>query len=56
MVATGYRRMQQHDFDAARDAFEEALALDPNNSAAQDGLRAAQTAETVEGVVGVFGR
>lgn len=56
LVATGYRRMQQHDFGAARDAFEDALAIDPDNSAAQDGLRAAQTAETVQGVAGMLGR
>jgi len=56
LVATGYRRMQQHDFGAASDAFEEALAIDPDNSAAQDGLRAAQTAETVQGVAGMLGR
>jgi len=48
--------MQQHDFGAARDAFEEALAIDPDNSAAQDGLRAAQTAETVQGVAEVLRR
>ena len=56
LVATGYRRMQQHDFEAAREAFEEALSIDPRNSAAKQGLRAAKGAETVEGVAGVFGR
>jgi serine/threonine protein kinase len=56
LVAAGYRRIQQHDFGAARDAFEGALAIDPDNSAAQDGLRAAQTAETVQGVAGMLGR
>jgi len=56
LVATGYRRMQQHDFEAARDAFEEALSDDPGNSAAREGLRAAKAAETVEGVAGALGR
>jgi len=56
LVATGYRRMQQHDFEAAREAFEEALSIDPRNSAAKQGLRAAKSAETVEGVAGVLGR
>jgi len=55
LVATGYRRMQQRDFEAARDAFEEALSIDPENSAARDGLHAAKTAETVEGVARVLG-
>jgi hypothetical protein len=48
--------MQQHDFEAARDAFEEALSDDPGNSAAREGLRAAKAAETVEGVAGALGR
>jgi serine/threonine protein kinase len=56
LVATGYRRMQQHDYEAAQDAFEEALSIDPGNSAARQGLRAAKTAGTVEGVAGVLGR
>lgn len=56
LVATGYRRLQQRDYEAAREAFEEALSIDPGNSAAKEGLRAAKTAETVEGVAGVFGR
>ncbi len=52
----GLSQAQQHDFEAAREAFEEALSLDPGNSAANEGLRAAKTAETVEGVAGVLGR
>ncbi len=47
--------MQQHDFEAAREAFEEALSIDPGNSAAKQGLHAAKTAETVEGAAGVLG-
>jgi len=56
LVAAGYRRMQEHNFDAARDDFEEALSIDLDNPAARDGLRAAQTAETVQGVAGMLGR
>ena len=56
LVATGYRYLQQRDYESARDAFEEALEIDPHSIAAQKGLNAAQTAESVEGVVGVFRR
>jgi hypothetical protein len=56
LVATGYRRIQQRDYESARAAFEEALEIDPHNSAAQKGLNAAQTAESVEGVADVFRR
>ena len=56
LVATGYRRMQQRDYQGAEDAFDQALDIDPDNSVAQKGLKAAQMAESVEGVAGVFQR
>jgi hypothetical protein len=56
LVATGYRRMQQRDYQSAQDAFEEALDADPGNSAAEKGLKAARLAESVEGFSGVFQR
>jgi hypothetical protein len=56
LVVTGYRRLQQRDYESARAAFEEALEIDPGNSAAQKGLNATQTAASVEGVAGVFRR
>lgn len=56
LVATGYRQMQQRDYAGARDAFEAALEIDPQSVAAQKGLKAAQMAESVEGVAGVFRR
>lgn len=56
LVATGYRNMQQRDYEGARDAFEQALEIDPHSITAQKGLKAAQTAENVEGIVGVFRR
>jgi cytochrome c-type biogenesis protein CcmH/NrfG len=54
LVATGYRRLQQRDYDSAQQAFEEALQIEPHNAAAQKGLNATKTAQSVEGVVGVF--
>ena len=56
LVATGYRYMQQRDYCSARDSFEEALEIDPHNVAAQNGLKAAKTADSVEGVAGLFRR
>ncbi len=56
LVATGYRRLEKQDFPGAEAAFSEALELDPNNAAAQRGLQAARTAQTVKGIAGVFGR
>ncbi len=54
LVAVGYRRMQQRDFDGARDAFQEALDIEPDNPAAEKGLKAADAAQTVQGLAGVF--
>ncbi len=56
LVATGYRRLQQHDFEAAQDAFEQALEIQPDNVPAQQGLKAAKTAQSVDGIAGVFRR
>lgn len=54
LIAVGYRRMQQRDFEAAHDAFQEALEIEPGNPAAQKGLKASETAQNVQGIVGVF--
>jgi cytochrome c-type biogenesis protein CcmH/NrfG len=54
LVATGYRYMKERNFDDAQDAFEQALELDPDNAAAQKGLRVAKTAQTMKAVTGVF--
>jgi hypothetical protein len=54
LVATGYRNLQQRDYESARDAFEEALEIDPHSIPARKGLNATKTAESVEGVAGVF--
>ncbi len=56
LVAQGYRRMEKQDFRGAEESFSQALELDPNNSAAQRGLQAARTGQTVKGIAGVFGR
>ncbi len=56
LVALGYRRMEKQDFRGAEEAFSQALELDPENSAAQRGLQAARTGQTVKGIAGVFGR
>lgn len=55
-VAQGYRRMEKQDFRGAEEAFTQALELDPENAAAQRGLQAARTGQTVKGIAGVFGR
>ena len=56
LVAQGYRSLQQRDLEGAEDDFQQALEIEPNNVAAQKGLRAAKTAQTVQGVAGVLGR
>ncbi|MGH9555432.1 MAG: protein kinase domain-containing protein [Terriglobales bacterium] len=56
LVAQGYRRMEKQDFRGAEEAFSQALELDPENTAAQRGLQAARTGQTVKGIAGVFGR
>jgi tetratricopeptide (TPR) repeat protein len=56
LVAAGYRNLQQRDYEGARDAFEQALEIDPHSIAAQKGLKAAQTAESVGAVAGLLRR
>ncbi len=56
LVATGYRRLEQRDFNGARDAFEQALQIDPGNASAQQGLKAAQGAQAVESISGILHR
>jgi serine/threonine protein kinase len=56
LTTVGYRRLEKQDFRGAEEAFSNALALDPENSAAQRGLQAARTGATVKGIAGVFGR
>jgi hypothetical protein len=56
LVATGYRKLEKQDFPGAEAAFSQALEIEPDNAAAQRGLQAARTAQTVKGIAGVFGR
>jgi hypothetical protein len=56
LTATGYRRMRDRDFSGATQDFQDALKLDPNNTAAQKGLQSAQTGSALQGITGIFHR
>jgi len=56
LTASGYRRIKGRDFSGATQDFEEALRLDPNNTAAQKGLQTAQAGQTVKGITDIFHR
>jgi serine/threonine-protein kinase len=56
LTATGYRRIKDRDFGGATQDFQDALRLDPNNTAAQKGLQTAQAGQTVQGITGIFHR
>ncbi len=56
LSASGYRRMKDRDFTGATQDFQEALRLDPNNTAAQKGLQTAQAGQAVQGITGIFHR
>jgi serine/threonine protein kinase len=56
LTASGYRRMKDRDFPGATQDFQDALALDPSNTAAQKGLQTAQAGQTVKGITDIFHR
>jgi len=56
LTASGYRRMRDRDFSGANQDFQDALKLDPNNTAAQKGLQTSQTGSTLQGITGIFHR
>ena len=51
MVAQANNRMTQRDFNGAAALYQSALELDPNNTAAQKGLRAAQAGEALRTIL-----
>jgi len=56
LTSAGYRRLEQRDYAGARENFEEALALDPNNASARRGLQLSQGAQTVDTISGILRR
>jgi eukaryotic-like serine/threonine-protein kinase len=56
LTASGYRRIKDRDFGGATQDFQDALKLDPSNTAAQKGLQTAQAGSTVQGITGIFHR
>ena len=56
LTARGWREISQKSYRNAEDDFQEALRLDPGSSSAQKGLQAAQAAETMQGITGIFRR
>jgi eukaryotic-like serine/threonine-protein kinase len=56
LVAQGNRRLAARDFGGASSDFQQALSLDPNNSAAQNGLKIAQSGAIAQGIGSIFHR
>jgi eukaryotic-like serine/threonine-protein kinase len=56
LTAAGYRRMKDRDFSGATQDFQDALKLDPSNTAAQKGLQSSQTGSALQGITGIFHR
>src|SRR3954465_12207637 len=56
LTASGYRRLRDRDFSGATQDFQDALKIDPNNTAALKGLQAAQTGSGLQGITGIFHR
>ena len=56
LTASGYRRLRDRDFSGATQDFQDALKIDPNNTAALKGLQAAQTGAGLQGITGIFHR
>ncbi len=54
LTASGYRRIKDRDFSGATQDFQDALKLDPNNTAALKGLQSAQTGSALQGITGIF--
>ncbi len=56
LTSAGYRRLEQRDYDGAREDFQQALALDPDNSSARRGLQLCEGAQTVDTISGILRR
>jgi serine/threonine protein kinase len=56
LTANGYRRLQQRDYDGAREDFSRALELDPSNAAAKRGLQLCQGGQAVDTLSGILHR
>ncbi len=56
LTESGYRRLQQRDYEGARDDFSRALELDPNNSAAKRGLQLSQGGQAMDTISGILHR
>jgi serine/threonine-protein kinase len=54
LVSQGNRQLANRDFSGAQSSFQRALALDPGNSAAQNGLKAAQAGALAQGIGSIF--
>jgi serine/threonine-protein kinase len=54
LVAQGNLLLARRDFSGAQAAFQQALELDPNNSAAQHGLQVAQAGAVAQGLGSIF--
>ncbi len=56
LTTAGYNRLAQHDYDRAREDFEQALELDPNNASAKRGLQLSQGGQAVDTISGILRR
>ena len=56
LVTEGNQRLARRDFSGAQSSFQRALELDPGNSAAQNGLKAAQAGALAQGIGSIFRR
>ncbi len=56
LTTSGYRRIKERDFSGATQDFQDALKLDPSNTAAQKGLQTSQAGSTVQGITDIFHR
>jgi len=56
LTVEGNARLARRDFSGAQALFQQALELDPNNSAAQHGLQVAQAGAVAQGLGSIFHR
>ena len=56
LTTAGYSRLAQRDYDRARDDFQQALELDPNNASAKRGLELSQGGAAVDTISGILHR
>ncbi len=56
LTTAGYNRLAERDYDRARDDFQQALELDPNNASARRGLQLAQGGAAVDTISGILHR